>query len=227
MAKRDWKNDADFEFTKDLDFDGWGWGWEFLRRNSDYRDDWNKVLQTLYQITPADKVDIKDDDFCIEQNQIDCKKKWWIERFVNPDTDYPIMLDFVNSYSYGHIYRNSTKIDLLQGQVAAIFDLRLPITRQVKLIRSRLGNLKKEYKRKGLIEAFRQPKTQSDKWRSYLRVLDAKTDGASDKEIDEIVFCGKRQHPDDPYYYNKVIRDAVKSAMKLVKGGYRNILSGP
>jgi len=220
MSKRDWKNDADYEFTEDLDSDRWGW--EFLRRNSDYRDDWNKVLQTLYQNTPAHMIDIKDDYFCIEQNQIDCKKKWWIARFVNPDTDYPIMLDFVNSY--GHIYRNSTKIDLLQGQVAAIFDLRLPIKRQVELNRSRLLNLQKEYVRKGLINKARRPKTQSYHWRSYLRVLDAKTVGASDKEIDEVVFCGKRTHEDDPYYYNKVVRDALKAAKKLVKGGYRDII---
>ena len=226
MAKRDWKNDADYEFTKDSDSYGWRWAWEFLRRNADYQDDWDKVVQTLYQIVPAYKIDISDDCFCIEPNQIDCKKKWWIARFVNPDTDFPIMLDFENSY--GHIYRNSTKINLLQEQVAAIFDLRLPIKRQVELTRLRLHNLQKEYKRKGLIESVRRPKTQSDLWRSYLRVLDAKTVGAKDKEIDEFVFHSHReQDKDDPYYYNKIIRDALKSAIKLVNGGYRDILSRP
>ena len=133
------------------------------------------------------------------------------------------MLDFVNSYSYGHIYRNSTKIDLLQEQVAAIFDLRLPIKRQVELYRSRLRNLQKEYERKGLIEPVLKPKTQSDRWRSYLRVLDAKTVGASNKEIYEVGVCDKRQDPNDRYYYSKVIRDALISAKKLVKGGYRDI----
>ena len=222
MAKRNWKNDADYAFTKGLDLHGWAW--EFLRRNSDYWDDWNKELQTYYQITPAYKVDIKDDCFCIEQNQIDCKKKWWIARFVNPDTDDPIMLDFVNSY--GHIHRNSTKIDLLNGQVAVVFDLKLPIKRQVEVIKSRLSNMQKEYVRKGIIET-RKPKTSNDLWRRYLRVFDAETDGVQDKKIDELVFDGKRQNQDDPYYYNKIIRDALKSAKKLIEGGYRNIISGP
>ncbi len=74
---------------------------------------------------------------------------------------------------------------------------------------------------------IRSPKTQNNLWRSYLRVLDAKIDGAENKEIDEFVFHSQRQHPDDPYYYNKIIRDALKSAKKLVEGGYRNIISGP
>jgi hypothetical protein len=148
-----------------------------------------------------------------------------IERFVNPDTDYPIMLDFVNSY--GHIYRNSNEINLLQGQVAAIFDLRLPIKRQLERNGLRLRNLQKEYVRKGLIPAVDRPKTHIDLWRNYLRVFDAKTVGANDKEINEVVYGNKRQDPDDPYYYNKVIRDAFDSAMKLVNGGYRDILSRP
>ena len=97
---------------------------------------------------------------------------------------------------------------------------------QVELTRLRLRNLQEEYKRKRLIKAVRRPKTQSDLWRSYLRVLDAKTVGASNKEIYEVGVFDKRQNPDDPYYYNKVIRDAFDSAMKLVNGGYRDILSG-
>jgi hypothetical protein len=222
MAKRDWKNDADYEFAKDLDLNCWAW--EFLRRNSDYRDDWDKELQNLYQITPPYKVDIKDDCFCIIPNQIDCKKKWWIARFVNPDTDFPIGLDFVNSY--GHVYRNSTKIDLLMGQVGVVFDLNLPIKRQIELTKSRLRLWQKEYVRKGMIEV-RKPKTQNNLWRSYLRVLDAKLDGAENKEIEKFVYHGERQNPDDPYYYSKIIRDALKSAKKIVEGGYRDIISGP
>ncbi len=222
MSKRNWRKDTDYEFTKDLDLNGWAW--EFLRRNPEYRNDWEIELQNLYQTTPPHKIDIEDDCFSLEPDKNDCKKKWWIARFVNPETDYPIGLDFVNSY--GRIYRDSTKIDLLPGRVAVVFDLNLPIERQVELIKLRLRQWQKIYEHRGIC-TLRKPKTYNDLWKSYLRVLDAKSGGADNKTIDAIVFHSQKKNVDDAYYYNKVVRDTLKSAMKLVNGGYQDIISGP
>jgi hypothetical protein len=222
MPKRNWRRDTDYEFTKDLDLNGWAW--EFLRRNPEYRNDWEIELQNLYQTTPPHKIDIEDDCFSLEPDKNDCKTKWWIARFVNPETDYPIGLDFVNSY--GRIYHESTKIDLSPGRVAVIFDLNLPIKRQVKLTASRLRQWQGIYEHRGICKR-RKPKTNNDLWKSYLRVLDAKTDGAANKDIDDIVFQGQRENIYDDNYHNTVIRDALKSATKLVEGGYCDIISGP
>lgn len=123
---------------------------------------------------------------------------------MNPDTDYPVGLDFVNSY--GRIYRDSTKIDLLPGRVAVVFDLNLPIKRQVELTASRLRQWQEIYEHRGICKP-RKPKTHNDLWKSYLRVLDSKTDGAANKEINDIVFHNQRQNIDDPYYYSKIVRD--------------------
>jgi len=222
MIKRDWRSDADYDFTEELDLNGWAW--EFLRRNPEYRNDWELELQNIYQTISPQGIDIEDDCFSIEPEKIDCQTKWWIARFVNPDTDCPIGLDFVNSY--GRIYRDSTKIDLLPGRVAVIFDLNLPIKRQVELTASRLRKWQEIYENRGICR-LRKPKTHNDLWKSYLRVLDAKTDGAANKEIDDIVFQDQRENIYDDYYYNTVIRDALNAAKILIDGGYRNMITGP
>lgn len=74
MTKRDWRNDADYDFTEELDLNGWAW--EFLRRNPEYRNDWEIELQNLYQTTPPHKIDIKDDCFSIDEVKCDCRAKW-------------------------------------------------------------------------------------------------------------------------------------------------------
>lgn len=38
MTKPDWQNENDYAYTANLD--EVGWAWEFLRRNEDYKDDW-------------------------------------------------------------------------------------------------------------------------------------------------------------------------------------------
>ncbi len=223
MAKRNWRNAADYKFTKDLDLNGWAW--EFLRRNLDYRKDWEKELNYfLKKNRLLTKKEIEDDCFSLEPLLIDCGAKWWILRFVNPDTDYPLFLDFVNSH--GCVYGKSQNIELLPGQVAAVFDLNLPIKRQADQMKHKLTLRQKEYKRKGIVKR-RQPRTKDFCQPSYLRVLDAKAVGADNKQINSIVFKNKRQHPDDSKYYNTVIKDAMRTIKKILDGGYRDLITGP
>ncbi len=42
VKKPNWKNDTDYNYTKRLD--GPGWAWEFLRRNPDYRNDYDDLI---------------------------------------------------------------------------------------------------------------------------------------------------------------------------------------
>jgi hypothetical protein len=223
MPKRDWRNKADYQFTKDLDLNGWAW--EFLRRNPEYQKDWKKELNHFLHKNPSlTKKEIDDDCFYIEPALIDCNEKWWILRFVNPDTDYPLFLDFANSH--GCVYSKTQNVELLPGQVAAVFDLNLPIKRQIDLIALRLPLWQKEYKRKGIVKR-RQPRIKDFCRPSYLRLLDAKADSADNKEINSVIFKNKRQHPDDSKYYNTVIKDAMRTVKKIVDGGYRDLITGP
>ena len=92
MSKRNWRKDADYEFTKDLYLNGWAW--EFLRRNPEYRNDWEIELQNLYQTTPSHKIDIEDDCFSLEPDKNDCKTKWWIARFCESRNRLPYWIRF-------------------------------------------------------------------------------------------------------------------------------------
>ncbi len=222
MARRNWKVDADYKFMKNLD--SYGWAWEFLRRNREYQQDWKKVLKNYYQCyTFRIAPDIEEDDFSIEPTIIDCRKKWHIASFVNPNTDYPLSLDFVACY--GSVFLQSTKVDLKPEQVAVVFDLSLPIKRQVDITAKRLRQWQKLYEKRKIIKV-RKPKTQSGLWESYVRTLDAKASKAKNKEIFEVLYSKTRQHPFDKDYHHTVVRDASDAAKELVDGGYRNIVSG-
>jgi len=201
MVKRDWKNDKDYNFTDNLD--SHGWAWEFLRRNPGYRKDWEKELKNYFSGSKPHKLpNIDEDDFFIDPVLTDCKAKWGILCYVNPDTDNPIPLDF--EQNFGRIYQKNEKFELLSNQVAAVFDLNFPIRRQIDLVKKRLQRLQKELVRKKKV-VRKQPKSQVENWQSYLRVLDAKEDGANNRDIPSIVFKDKREeHPYDDNYYNKI-----------------------
>ena len=80
--------------------------------------------------------------------------------------------------------------------------------------------------RKSLINR-RQPRIKNFCQPYFLRVVDAKAVGADNKEINSVVFKNKRQHPDDKKYYNTVIKDAMRTAKKIIYGGYRDLIAGP
>lgn len=126
---RDWRNDKEYAFTKDLDL--LGWAWEFLRRNEEYQQDWRNELQIYFEsdrvlgarhfdpvtneyrrnsafLPSDDKVLslpngrtlwIDHPEFYFEASQ-EYLDKYCIDRFINPQMDQPYCLPFSISHPF-------------------------------------------------------------------------------------------------------------------------------
>lgn len=102
--KLDWKNESDYEFTKDLD--AHGWAWEFLRRNPKYQKRWDELLSIFHAKKNEYYLKYKDrwhagfgnpnnkrnpkiircgEYIDIDQNE--SRKKWHIQDYFNPLED--------------------------------------------------------------------------------------------------------------------------------------------
>jgi len=221
---RNWRDPKEYEFRANLwpGIEEEFWAWEFLRRSIDYQKDWDIKLK-FFQSSSSEPIgSIEASSFFIEPQQIDCRKKWGIYYFVNPNTDNPEMLFF--DAGFGRIYRESGHIDLQPGQVAPVFDLQRPINPQFKQIYRGLKEWKRRFEKNGIIQPTIPRKYNKDKWCIQLRVFDAEAAGIKPKEIAKKLFPEYSNHHPD-YQGNTKVRDYRDAAKeKLVRDGYLKII---
>ena len=200
---RDWRKAEDYEFTQGLALDEWGW--EFLRRNSEYRQEWKNLTKKYPDRARVLGMIFKD-----------CKK-WGLRRgYLNPEINFT-NIEFLspggglfNPYSFD---RKSKSLVLMTGttKVYYEFDVRLPINPQIENIRKILENCQKKCPTKTRkIVRFKHPATE---WPKYLRLLDALSEGISDKEIENILYSNSGQR----------FHDKKKQAQRLMRDGYKYI----
>jgi hypothetical protein len=220
---RNWRDPKEYEFRSNVwpGIEEEFWAWEFLRRNINYQKDWNKELK-FFQSSSSEPIgNIESSSFFLEPQQNDCRKKWGIYYFINPNTDNPDMLFF--DAGYGRIYRESGHVILQPGQVAAVFDLQRPIKPQFKQIDRGLKEWKRRFDRNGIIQPTIPRKYNKDDWGIQLRVLDAKTSGIETKEIADELFPGySNKYPDKQA--NRHVIDSHAAAKKMVDRGYLKII---
>lgn len=191
------------------------WRWEFLRRRKDYRTDYqviNKILDKLDICSDGSKeLDLLFDRLTVESEKL-CLK-YEIDSILGaPDPRYPLqwvygfrkMPDYDKPYHLlppgfhaGDSERRIKHIELGKDSfylrptivphpcAAYVFDLSKPIENQISKAGVRLRKEQNDLVTKGL-KVIKKRK-RNDRWRDYLRILDARAESVTYRKIGEVL----------------------------------------
>lgn len=163
------------------------WRWEFLRRRSDYRQDWEKYYPQLYAFDVAcandpqyptryRKKTFSPDHPAFKARMPNSLEKYHLSGLPNPAVAKPWMLSFDSNY--GRIYfgqgpdwlegGEEVSLRLSEWRVATVFDLKKPLPAQIDKVKSDLMEWQKHQVGRNL-----ERRKCRDEWPMYLQVLDA------------------------------------------------------
>lgn len=194
----DWRNASHYSFP--ADFPDYRWVWEFLRRNPEYRRDWEGALARFLsgsgEFAPVD--DLKsflesggtltgtgenwtsnptDPNFFLP---VDERERWQLKAgLLNPATDNPTNLHFALGFGTVHFMRKGASLQSRGPKYPIVeFDLHLPLRPQLEAIIEPMEHARGHFNIKP-----RTPKHHRKLWPRYLRLLDADLDGRTPKQI--------------------------------------------
>jgi len=225
----DWKDITTYDFTKDLDDKGWAW--EFLRRNQEYRDDWER-----YKRFKSEGRVYGGKDFIEFYGYL--WDKYGVSMLRDPAFDKPghVFGIYTKNLEYNsarmqvivglrgkNVYTATPQlVTIPEGQVALTFDLTRPLGPQLELAKKILKAKTQEERKR--------PPLYRDKWALYLRVLDARLLNVSYAKIARVLY----EETGDPQYKDEYdtgmtgkckVRDIyMKQALPLTKKGYQYLL---
>ena len=202
----DWRKKSSYEHLKTHTPSQWAW--EFLRRNKNYIKDWS---------TSKDKDNLR------------LALKWGVAGLLkDPAKTYqdikqdPDGIGFDPPGGFETMTMGKTKEEkehlfcglpnFKTGEQNFQFNFLLPINPQIKCAKEMLLKLQKRAKGR---RAF---KPRPDEWITLLRVLDAKAEGARDKEIANVLF--PNQQSGDINAGIKKVYDKYKQAKKYTEYDY-------
>ena len=193
--KPNWRNPKDYPRTDGLTPSQWAW--EFLRRDPEYKESWERYLDALGALS-------EDPDPRPIPDELSGAWMWGIDGFhQDPDEDSPPK--WLPAVATGHTmqvkdrppnrkgYRTVGQLfPDHEGRIPVVFNLRQPIKPQLDAARKQLLRLQEKAEEHG-IRARKVVKPQKkghkgEQWPGLLRVLDAVAEGAAPKEIAEILF---------------------------------------
>jgi len=150
-----------------------------------------------------------------------------LDEMINPEIDNPQEDFYVPIFkTFGHYYsREHLNLfpDPEKYEVAILVDLSKKLKPQMDYITKILKEEQNDLKNSGKINV-KSGKNPLENWTIYLRILDAKKENVQDKEIAKIIFPQCPNTVDYDYEGSRRVKDSYKAAMKMVKGGYREIL---
>ncbi len=184
------------------------WAWEFLRRNLQYQQLWEKHAA----LTPSgwgwDLMDVYGrfrSEFGVSSQFVAQNPRYWILPW--PD-DEGIGND-LDGADLDH-----------PAEVLVKFDLRLQLLPQLNSTKATLKKEAKRLAKAGVLGG--QPRARFEKYQIYLRVLDAKASSASPKEIaKEILGITNEAILQDTQYVKEKVDEVFEPAERLRDGGYR------
>lgn len=217
MPVPDWRSPEDYAYCENLTLHNWAW--EFLRRNSAYRAGWaeihsdnpseNELIERRKELgaiaglglaADPDLTVFEADVFWMEGAGVKMIWKWSaMEKEGEPLPPWP-----------GHPH-----------SCAILFNLRTSVDAQVEHVRRLLDRFQKETEHLAK-EAPPTPRIrpQTSKYPLYVRALDGRDAGASQREI------GIELRPESPEPRDWA-RAALQAAARLVNGDYLKLLHRP
>ncbi|CCK80033.1 DUF2285 domain-containing protein [Desulfobacula toluolica] len=231
----DWRNPDDYAFKPGFWTEKQFYAWQFIRRNAEYRKDWERELQHYLEkkeLEGFEDLDINDPWFFIAPQKKSTVSKWGLCWLCNPDVNSPyiiferqygdIQLSRLNEFHLGTPIDDIEKIKPLNvpdGKANLIFDLRLPIKPQLKKAQELLLHTQEALKKTDKLKV-ESPKTHLDKFAVYLRIFDGYSDNAKTREIASEIYPND-DNRDTDYPANGKVKKNYKTAKELINGGYR------
>jgi hypothetical protein len=112
-----------------------------------------------------------------------------------------------------------------QGSASVLFDFGIPLEAQFHRAERYLRTLQEAYLKAGNLTLSR-PRNHKEKWRDYLRVLDAKVASIPTVSIAQTLFPKiNNEYPD--YAGSKSVNNYCRAALRLRDRGYKGILLMP
>lgn len=233
----DWRKADDYRFPPG--FPDHRWAWEFLRRNPEYRRDWNAALSRFLDQSGEFEVSSDPREFLRQGGSlvltgemwrddpedpgfylpVDEQEKWGLRGgMLNPETNDPGQLSFDLSFGTVHFMRKGEKLTARgPAYPMVVFDLHLPLKPQLDSI---VGPM--ERARKFLNIKTHRAKHHRRLWPRYLRMLDADLDQRTPKQIADAL-----EHEIDGIDEKKVW-DQLRAARKMIlPAGYLSIFLSP
>ena len=205
------------------------WAWEFLRRNDDYKFDFeqskNMGMEERYS---------EDGRFVQSINTagVLATEKWGLMRggyLPDPDDadawqkdDFEIEGHIQRAYGARNSWTNAPIETIMHtarnpNEFAVIFDLTKPIEEQIKAAKRQLLFMQQDGVRKGLFPEYKARARRPADLLKYLQVWDAKTRGDSWATI----------RRDLNYQYIEGARADLEAANTLIEVGYRTLRLAP
>lgn len=213
----DWCDESAYDALKNV---SWGkWAWEFLRRNSAYQSDWDKVV-----------ADCRHKGVPVSLTPLSRKlaQEWGLSEMVDPAAPGAegrwLKSRFAKLLTKSLKSPNIEYLDLKNKRFRGYgFDLAWPIGPQVEAVEQDLKALQKSLKEQGQIQLKKSSPRTGD-LRLYLRILDARAKKVSKKDIvtklEPYVSIGADGSDKDM----DRLDENLKAARRLVKGGYSKLL---
>ncbi len=228
----DWKKPEDYEYPDDLD--RCGWTWEFLRRNPEYRQEFEKSQKLHLPIYDPPKHKGESDNAWMHRvirEDRDPKQlhpyvyyaiKWRMQPPIHdPENNQPpvFLSPFpVEAHRWDHLsdyYINEADEAPTTQRTeysVLVFDLRRPIKEQLRQARLQLKV------RESQVQKSEHRNLQPSQWQIYLRLLDAKEAGAGTKDIIQNIddYAVLPNSAADGYIADDRVSDNLQAARKLM-----------
>ena len=235
-----WRDPDQYRFAKGLDHAGWAW--EFLRRSPEYQGAYEEARRSYASRRLAGQLDDwpedpRESEFGIPDYER--SRKWGLIGFFDPALDDPKGLALFHPNRmiarselgfWPDLFKDPKKLNeprdahvhFYPGEVAVIFNLCLPLDRQLKLAGDELSAQQKRFERLGAVKV-KSPRLHSKKWELYLRVLDGEAAGATPGEMAMTLLPDLDDtYPD--HRGSKRIGGLLRQAKRLRDGGYVALL---
>jgi hypothetical protein len=229
----DWKNPADYDFTRELAAEEWAW--QFLRRNPDYHTDW-QWFHATWTVLEADYGQPPQRDFHRWQKDprayrqaineqgdsesllIECwmGQKWGFYKFpIDPTVERPELgIELLwRDVSFPPMIIEAADTDWLGTNPARLaygFDLSQPLVPQFAEAQRFLRLLQRQRCKQGSV-TLETPQQRQHEWRHYLRYLDAETASIPAEQIIQVLQLK------EPAMFRQ-------QAHEMIHSGYRRIL---
>lgn len=228
-SQPDWRDARAYTYTET--HDGALWAWEFLRRDPEYRADWEGVLGSYLESGRELYAPLDSGNFVIDLPQEfreQARQRWGLHGYLNPDVACPRwdILSFETDRAGSReplpgVWCSSGDHTFhLEGTTVLVaVDLRQPLVRQQRWFEDDIRDLQQRLLKDGKAARSR---LRPDMWQTYLRVADAHAAGATPQEIAAVLFPELKNEWLD-YQGSWRVRDYLKKARQLIGGGYRDI----
>jgi hypothetical protein len=213
----DWRSVANYDPQARS---GREWAWEFLRRNPDYRSFWRNKIEPYLDADGWIAYN-KSGESCPYLQEL--QDTFGVDNPSAPDSSTPcrFVSNWLRSVSpksrsklgLGPFGGNLVPIELRETEVAFVIDLARPIRHQIKAIeRAALRRSR----------GIKSPRT-SERFGTYLRLLDADDSGADRKTSEAVMFSDiENDHPDRRR--SKTFDNCRRRALHLRDVGYRGLV---